>query len=642
MSLNLTVLDHLLSPRIEHIPHVLGTEKLIAIIVSYQNGWHYDTLMLTRLFREITSSDATLHARSLASFIEQFPAWIQRYGSGRVEHHFSSYRRKRLVHYGLILGNVHVLECFEQCQLLQITQQDLQLAGQHGHINVIAFLEPRIHAKHAAVVMDQAVVNGHLDIVKYLHQKRIPVSEAAYAEACSNGYDHVIRFLYEVGYRYFPWGVVANAAKQGHLGMIQFFHDIHYPELDGAVSIAADNGHMDIVEYLFEQRPYLWYSMPSNIAHYGFQKDYATSKVTIPLTPVKTDSLNLLVTNVLGSRKVFRLIVSYQHGADKETLMLRQELRGIDSTMDDGVDLLPAALKRFHKLFPDWLKSRGIDNLELHFPAALHRHLVYYAMVYNNVNILEYFHKIKTLELTYHDLYLAGSHGHMNVIKYLNSVYNGTSMLEITMQSAVAKGHYNVMQFLQEQGVEVPAECFQIACEKGHLDIVQYLYQLGAYDRRCKQIVAQTTINGHLDVLQFLHAKRFDGFDKYALLYAVEHGHLNIVRFLHSIRTEEMYGLVYDAIPGGHLDVVKFLHQNGYKHDIKSVLWYALTKGQRDIARYLQEEATLKKRWSRFSKQVAMKFQNLRNALRPQAPLNYSNALLTLEDVKPKDKSKKY
>ncbi|KDO35150.1 hypothetical protein SPRG_01217 [Saprolegnia parasitica CBS 223.65] len=593
-------LDYLLAPRAA-TSSVLTSRDLFALLAAYQVGVPGATLYLGRVFKELTSSGATLHARTLAAFLDALPLWFERHGGDRIDKLLPGYRRRRLVHYGLILGNVEILSCFEACHVLQISEQDLLLAGEHGHLSIVRFLLPRISVVHASMIMNQAAANGHLDAVTVLHAAGGKASEAAYAEACANGHDHVVRFLHQVGYRYFPPTLVNDAAARGHLGMIQFLHDIQYPDLDAAVSIAADNGHMEIVEFLFERRPYLWYAKRSKAPALASTHEHSMA-------------LNLLVARVLGTRDLFRLVVTYQRGCDKATLALRQLLRAIDLTADDVLETLPAALAPVHERLPAWAAARGVEHIGLYFPPKLFRHLVCYALVCDNVPVL----RELPIELSYHDLELAGLHGHQRIVAYLIETYaNAPHLLRITLKGAVRSGHVEALQQLHDAGVDVPDGCFQTACERGHLSVVEYLYEhhLGGVDGGGKHIVSQTTINGHLPVLRYLHARRFEGFDKFALRYAVELGHLGIVQFLHEIRTEKMYGLVYDAVPGGHLDVVQFLHQNGYNHDIKGVLWYALNKGQQDIARYLQEETALKKRWSRFQKQVSVKLQDLKKAI---------------------------
>ncbi|OQR89655.1 ankyrin repeat protein L63-like [Achlya hypogyna] len=614
-TLDLAVLDRLLAMGASATATVMASRDLLAVIIAFQNGWHGHTRVLVHLFREITSSDATLHARSLATFADALPGWIARHGKQDFDRLFPGYRRRRLVHYALILGRVGVLESFERCHVLHITQQDLQLAGQHGHLDIVSFLLPRISILHAAIVMDMAVAQGHLKSVEALHRAGAHASEAAYAQACANGFAHVARFLYNAGYRYFPWSVVETAAAQGHLDMIAFLHDIQYPGLDTAVAIAADGGHMDIVEYLFERRPYLWYATPASRAHLAFTAEPTKARGSLVLAP-DNSALSLLVARVLGAKDLFRLLVDFQRGCDKATLAVRRRLRAVDLTMDDAATALPTALAPVHKVFPAWTAARGIERLCTDFPQQLHRHLVCYAVMFNVVPVLECFHAKTALELCYHDFELAGCHGHADVIDYLAATYDAPK-LRIIMRAAVGSGQLGVVEQLLRADVALPDDAFQLACESGHLPVVEFLYErgLGGSDASPKHIVYRTTLRGHLPVLRFLHARSFDGFDKFALLHAVELGHLGVVQFLHEIRTEKMYGLVYDAVPGGHLDVVKFLHRNGYSHDIKGVLSYALTQGQEDIARFLREETAFKKRWARFSKQVAVKLHDIRKAM---------------------------
>ena len=53
-------------------------------------------------------------------------------------------------------------------------------------------------------------------------------------------------------------------------------------------------------------------------------------------------------------------------------------------------------------------------------------------------------------------------------------------------------------------------------------------------------------MNGHLEVVNFLHENRTEGCTERAMNWAAENGHLDVVKFLHENRTEgctKCYGL---------------------------------------------------------------------------------------------------
>jgi hypothetical protein len=77
-------------------------------------------------------------------------------------------------------------------------------------------------------VLSWAVVNGHLEIVKYLHEN----------DAYTHAYNDLALIL---------------AAKYGHLEIVKYLvengADIHVMN-DEALISAAENGHLDVVKYL--------------------------------------------------------------------------------------------------------------------------------------------------------------------------------------------------------------------------------------------------------------------------------------------------------------------------------------------------------------------------------------------------------
>jgi hypothetical protein len=74
-------------------------------------------------------------------------------------------------------------------------------------------------------------------------------------------------------------------------------------------------------------------------------------------------------------------------------------------------------------------------------------------------------------------------------------------------------------------------------------------------------------VEGHLEVVKWLHANRSEGCSYYALNQAASHGHLEVVKWLHANRTEEHSSqAMCEAAAHGHLHVVKWLYAHRPSH----------------------------------------------------------------------------
>jgi hypothetical protein len=103
-------------------------------------------------------------------------------------------------------------------------------------------------------VMNYAVINGHLDIVKWLHFNRNEgCTIDAIGYAASNGDLHVVKWLHTHRNEGCTTDAMNNAAYNGHLHVVKWLHT-HRNEgcTTIAMNWAAYNGHFNIVIYLLE------------------------------------------------------------------------------------------------------------------------------------------------------------------------------------------------------------------------------------------------------------------------------------------------------------------------------------------------------------------------------------------------------
>jgi len=107
-----------------------------------------------------------------------------------------------------------------------------------------------------------------------------------------------------------------------------------------------------------------------------------------------------------------------------------------------------------------------------------------------------------------------------------------------------------------------PEKTWNACAVNGHLEIVKFLHE-NRTEGCTKWAMNQAAENGHLEVVKFLHENRTEGCTKWAMNEAAENGHLEIVKFLHENRTEGCTEWAMNkAAKNGHLEVVKFLHKN--------------------------------------------------------------------------------
>ena len=103
-------------------------------------------------------------------------------------------------------------------------------------------------------VMDSAARDGHLEVVKLLHEyRKVGCSKWGMDWAAENGHIEVVKWLHENRKEGCSTWAMNWAARYGHLEVVKWLHD---NRKEGctiyAMNYAASKGHKEVVKYLKE------------------------------------------------------------------------------------------------------------------------------------------------------------------------------------------------------------------------------------------------------------------------------------------------------------------------------------------------------------------------------------------------------
>lgn len=106
--------------------------------------------------------------------------------------------------------------------------------------------------------MSLALLKGHVDIIKYLHEKcGINISDDKFDKIYVDfGYLEVVKYLDKSGIK-FGYRDLDTACYRGHIELVKYFNNHHnmlrnYIDSPKFMDSAASGGHFDIVKYLHE------------------------------------------------------------------------------------------------------------------------------------------------------------------------------------------------------------------------------------------------------------------------------------------------------------------------------------------------------------------------------------------------------
>jgi hypothetical protein len=157
-----------------------------------------------------------------------------------------------------------------------------KFAAEYGHLECIKYA----HEKGCPWSTDTstgAAKNNHIECLKYLHENGCPWNSNAYYYAAANGHLECIKYLHQNGC---PWSIdtCASAAENGQLDCLKYLHENGCPWSSNTCKYAAYY-HIDCLKYAHENGcPY---------PHLGEYLSIIVKKVLIPKwrDAVKTRSI---------------------------------------------------------------------------------------------------------------------------------------------------------------------------------------------------------------------------------------------------------------------------------------------------------------------------------------------------------------
>ena len=177
----------------------------------------------------------------------------------------------------------------------------------------------------------------------------------------------------------------------------------------------------------------------------------------------------------------------------------------------------------------------------------------------------------------------AAMNGHLEIVKYLHS--NGCPWDRYAYAYAAGNGHLEIITYLHNNGCPWDESACANAAANGHLEILKYLHTNNCpWD---KWACDDAALNGHFEILEYLHDNGCP-WDCSACVNAAANGHLEILKYLHNNSCPWDSLTCVNAAMNGHLKILKYLHTNGYPWDEK-ICAYAALNGHFEILKYLHD-----------------------------------------------------
>jgi Ankyrin repeats (3 copies) len=172
----------------------------------------------------------------------------------------------------------------------------------------------------------------------------------------------------------------------------------------------------------------------------------------------------------------------------------------------------------------------------------------------------------------------------------LNNLIKLSTMLPdspIYAYHACYGGHLDVIKWLNNHGGVFSPDMMAIAASQGHLHLVQWLHAFRS--EGCSTDAMDRAVqNGHLDVVKWLLRNRTEGCSRWAMSSAITGKHYDVIQELYDCCSDDWIGaLVDEAAKSGSFDLVRWAYNTYPKTCTPEALSFAALSGNKEVFNWL-------------------------------------------------------
>ncbi|KAG6577916.1 uncharacterized protein IUM83_16742 [Phytophthora cinnamomi] len=465
--------------------------------------------------------------------------------------------------------------------------ESLEVAAGLGDIDVVQWLFQHFRGCQVAVeVVEAAAKNGHLGVLQFL----LAHDAENRGRSELRGAGHAVH-----------WGghSLVDAVENGHSEVVQYLyrcasHRYDEAEVTRAIKTALRVGEMKLAEFLLPRgRCILDY------AEFCSHPDVIEWKLDCGYYRRDPFSAGAAIKYLVRSGRLDLMQrIAEQHYPPPENADWSADWRSamVHACVNGGKEIL------------QWLMEHPAGRWTCRGDDRLFSELVFSAAYKGNIQVMQYLFEQGAVDKVRDALLHAIREGHFHMVKWLIEHFPESESIPnyCVLDEAARYGRLEMLEYFQ--GLDASVICGYVPSRRTARnsvggDMVQMFIHasdgyLKVHSTLCRyrstwnptDAMDDAAANGQLDVVKWLHTHRSEGCTIAAMDCAAANGHLDVVQWLHEHRSEGCTTKAMDgAAENGHLAVVKWLYTNGVEGCTLKAVEGALRNGHLRVAVWLHK-----------------------------------------------------
>ncbi|OQR80566.1 hypothetical protein ACHHYP_17464 [Achlya hypogyna] len=543
---------------------VLQTPELLHRVIAYQHGLTPDILEVWRLARSVrcTTSDPSGRFGTYSNIPDRFwqIPYVQQHAEARCLHEWVLLlppRRPGLpLHISVMEGNeAHVARwlAYAPKWCTSSTVELAVVAGQPHIVRQLLRWQPSLASPYA---MDLVAMTGDMNLLQWFHQEGHKCTTTAMDGAAMNGHLDVVRFLHFERTEGCTESAATAAIARGHAAVVEFLIRHQGGRVRSSLSFKPLEG--------------LYYQLP-RVTGTG-HAEAVMLLYTMTATRLEEYALLLLVRR--EGLALLQFFVAHGYlGLSQYALEISIERR--DTEMFEYIvnqvlhDHGQTPLNEAESIAEDWLPNND---------AWEHCNAIDKVAFFGDLATIQVLHRKRFGGCSAMAMDMASTNGHLHVLEWLRANrHEGCTANAIAL--AAARGHSDVVRWLHEvMGLGCTSHALSSAAAIGDASLVTYLLSLPKAD-------VQGSMSSFFPILNLLRSPPYER--RCAVDIAAEHGHVEILRLLKGLPGTSH--AIEAAVRNGHLHVVQYLHEERSDGCDQSAYSLAMAADDVPMIKYLLE-----------------------------------------------------
>ncbi|EQC30079.1 hypothetical protein SDRG_12140 [Saprolegnia diclina VS20] len=467
------------------------------------------------------------------------------------------------LHLSIVRGDMAIVEQWLRHALRLVTSSTLELAAASSQGPILRLLFERFRALATPKMMDLVAIAGDLTLLRWLHAAGAICTAAAMDGAAMNGHLDVVIFLHTARTEGCTIVAATAALRNGHAAIASF-----------VLGHRAEGGVLPLLDYTF--------------LHQQYKTHHVSGSTPLEAIDVAAAAAIALDDNVLISLVKSLGLPALMH------LRAAGHMTNVSPSRLLHVAIVARDLPLLHYVLDHYTSTETTAQASSNPRSLDYWHAVDVAAFYGHLPTLEALQATAFgLGTAHKAMAYAAYHGHLHVLAWLHAHRTDHVLDDDALAMACVHGHLDAVRWLREvRHLSVTQDALATAAHIGHRRLVAYLLGDDATNAEDDDVAAPIcgydTNNIVLDLE--LHLCRSTYFTSSPATAASSQGHVEILERLVA-NGHSVYPIMMDtAVAHGHLPVVRYLHnEHGYVCTLRHICM-ALQNRQVELAAYLVQQ----------------------------------------------------